>query len=317
MDQNKWFIITDGTSSNYGKPGYVIAEECVSGALRVMVKERATRSQMMYMHPEQLKFISQGEWINYCKNYFERVNGVKDLSVSTEYVIISDKDRKDYGCPGYIQHIMSSPHGNRMTVRVYSPDDPDSIGRSHYLAPEQIESITYNVFHRMLDEIRGRQMIRRGIAASGGDQDGDVVKMRIKEYLNMDYEAVNEVLFSIRTTPKKVIYNRDNHTTTFLWEDDTTTVVRCSEDDEFTEYNGFTAALAKKIYGGTGAIRRTIEDTKSYQSCKKKKKTADPLENTMKDNLQESFKKFYGNLCNTAKKTPPIMGGDANGEDGR
>ena len=242
---------------------------------------------------------------------------MEKLPTGTEYVVISDKSRNDFGCPGYIQRIMIEPQGTCMIVRVYSPDDPDSIGRLHRLVPEQIESISYKVFHRLLDETRSRQTIRQTFALSGADVDGDIIKMRMKEYLNMDYGITNEIFYSSRITPKKVIYNNDNRTTTVLWQDGTTTVVRCSEDDEFTEYNGFISALAKKIYGGTGAVKRIIGDTKSYQSCKKKKRNDNPLENAMQSNLQESFKKFYSNLCNVAKKIPPIMEGvDDNGENG-
>lgn len=266
MDQNRWFVVNDPTSTDYGKPGYIIDQESVSGALRVMVKERAARSEMMYMKPFQLTFVSEGEYLDYCKNYFERVNGVKDLPASTEYIIISDKDRKDYGCPGYIQRVMSAPAGTRMIVRVYSPDDADSIGQGHCLAPEQVESITYKVFHRMLDEIRGRQTIRK--AMENGLSESD--KKNVKEYCKMDMAITNEIFYSSRVTPKKIYYNQDNRTTAVIWQDGTTTVVRCSDDDEFTEYNGFTAALARKIYGGTGAIRRAIDDAKSYQSSKKK-----------------------------------------------
>ena len=195
MDQNKWFVITDRTSVNYGHPGYVVGSGFGSGAVRIMVKERATGSVMMEMHSEQLKFISQDEYLDICKQYFERKNDMKSG--------LSESDKKS-----------------------------------------------------------------------------------IKEYCEMDVAITNELFFSNRVTPKKVIYNQDNLTTTVLWQDGTTTIVRCSRDDEFSEYNGFIAALAKKIYGGTGAIRRAIDDTKSYQSCKKKKKNTNPLENAMKDNLQ-------------------------------
>lgn len=250
---------------------------------------------------------------------------MEKLFTGTKCVIISDRSRNDFGCPGYIQMVMSSPHGTRMTVRVYSSDDPDSFGREHYLAPEQIESISYETFHRLLDEIRSRQTPGQIFALSGADIDGDITKIRVKEYCNMDMAITNEIFYSSRVTPKKVIYNNDNRTTTVLWADGTNTIVRCADDDDFTEYNGFISALAKKIYGGTGAIKKVINNTKSYQSSKKKKKIVannqndlEKAANTIKNsNVGKTFKGFFDTLCDAAKKTPPIMEGvDDNGENG-
>lgn len=60
-------------------------------------------------------------------------------------------------------------------------------------------------------------------------------------------------------TPMRICY--DGLTTVVFWEDGTVTSVRCSEEDKdkFSEYSGFTAALAKKMYGTHGDIVRLIE----------------------------------------------------------
>ena len=59
--------------------------------------------------------------------------------------------------------------------------------------------------------------------------------------------------------PMRICY--DGLTTVVFWEDGTVTSVRCSEadKDKFSEYSGFTAALAKKMYGTHGDIARLIE----------------------------------------------------------
>mgnify|MGYP007106418470 CR=1 FL=1 len=204
---------------------------------------------------------------------------------NTEYVVISDKDRKDYGCPGYIQSIMDGPTGRRMIVRVYTSEDRDSMGTQHCLDPEQIQSATSQVFHRLLKEIKTKRlakneqnyMIKEVIVPSYMDKR----RRETEEYIKNSVRSTFGLYYQQCVTPKKIIYNSDNLTTTVLWADDTTTTVKCSPNDEFSEYNGFIAALAKKIYGGTGPINQVIKHNKSYQRLKKKKKTFEEvLENS-------------------------------------
>lgn len=65
---------------------------------------------------------------------------------------------------------------------------------------------------------------------------------------------------------KRIIYSGKK--TIVLWEDETKTIVGCSEGETFDEFDGFTAALAKKIYGSTCAVKREIKK----KSVKKDKK---------------------------------------------
>lgn len=200
---------------------------------------------------------------------------------NTEYVIISDKGRKDYGCPGYIQRIMDGPAGKRMIVRVYTPEDRDSMGTQHCLDPEQIQSVTSQVFHRLLKETKTKRlakneqnyMIKEVIMPNYMEK----AWREAKEYVENDIRGTFELYPQQCVTPKKIIYNSDNLTTTVLWLDGTTTTVRCSSNDEFSEYNGFVAALAKKVYGGTGPINQLIKRNKSYQKLKKKRKSFEEI----------------------------------------
>lgn len=50
------------------------------------------------------------------------------------------------------------------------------------------------------------------------------------------------------------------------WTDGTKTVVKCNENDEYSEYAGFVAAVAKKMYGGANAINRLIDSKKSFMA---------------------------------------------------
>ena len=195
---------------------------------------------------------------------------------NTEYVVISDKSRKDYGCPGYIQRIMDNPMGKRMIVRVYTPEDQDSMGIQHCLDPVQIQSVTSQVFHRLLKEIKTKRLAKneQNYMIKEVTMPSYMAKYQqvVEKYFKNDTQSTFELYHQQCVTPKKIIYNSDNLTTTVLWFDDTTTIVRCSSNDEFSEYNGFIAALAKKIYGGTGPINQVIKRNRSYQKSKKKKK---------------------------------------------
>lgn len=75
-------------------------------------------------------------------------------------------------------------------------------------------------------------------------------------------------------TPKNIFKN--GLYTTVMWSDGTLTIVKRGEDEPDDEYNAFTAALAKKLYGSTSAVKRIAGMTK-VQS-KKYKESADCAE---------------------------------------
>lgn len=58
----------------------------------------------------------------------------------------------------------------------------------------------------------------------------------------------------------KVIHSNP-HTIVF-WKDSSTTIVCCSDGESYDEYAGFCAALAKKVYGSTGAARRVLNESR-------------------------------------------------------
>ena len=69
--------------------------------------------------------------------------------------------------------------------------------------------------------------------------------------------------------PKKIIYN--NPCTIVIWEDGTKTICRVQKGQEFSEYYGYLACLAKKIYGTNGGVDRRIKSVREYGKEKKKK----------------------------------------------
>ena len=65
---------------------------------------------------------------------------------------------------------------------------------------------------------------------------------------------------------QRIIYSGGK--TIVLWEDGTKTIVGCSEGETYDEFDGFTAALAKKIYGSTCAVKREIRKKSNKQIVK-------------------------------------------------
>lgn len=58
--------------------------------------------------------------------------------------------------------------------------------------------------------------------------------------------------------------------TTVLWKDGTRTIVKCSEDSHFTEYDGFVCAFAKKAFGNNTALKEFVKERTTYQGKGKK-----------------------------------------------
>lgn len=65
----------------------------------------------------------------------------------------------------------------------------------------------------------------------------------------------------------RVIYN--DPATIIFWKDGSKTVVKCAEGEKFSKYNGLTAAIAKRLYGGNAYIKRMVQE--GYDEVAKKK----------------------------------------------
>ena len=73
-------------------------------------------------------------------------------------------------------------------------------------------------------------------------------------------------VFLNRPELDRIIYSGNK--TIVLWKDKTKTIVSCAEGEAYDEFDGFTAALAKKIYGSTCAVKREIRKHKQSSSTK-------------------------------------------------
>lgn len=66
---------------------------------------------------------------------------------------------------------------------------------------------------------------------------------------------------SMNTAPKEVIFSPP--ATIVYWQDGSRTVVKCSEEDEFSEEMGFVLCFMKKWFGNTGKFNDYINDALS------------------------------------------------------
>lgn len=157
------------------------------------------------------------------------------------YIMIRDESRSDNGCPGYIKYV--NPDG-RLAVQIYASTDMDSLGTHYLLDPEQVVAISKPVFQRMLNEC-------------------SKARRDVHDYMQKDSEFTATLHRQFRFAPKEIIYN--DAATIVYWTDGTKTVVKCNENDEYSEYFGFVAAVAKKMYGGANAINRLIDSKKTIR----------------------------------------------------
>ncbi len=193
------------------------------------------------------------------------------------YVIISDRERKDFNCPGYIQSALSSPTGTRIIVRVYSPTDQDSMGTEHCLNVDQVASVDRMTFHKYLSQVTSARKDREnaGKNMTLNEFGKYIANEHTRNFVNrewfagidgircetkVDYNGISRRNNMMKYGVKEIIYN--DAATIVYWTDGTKTVVKCNENDEYSEYAGFVAAVAKKMYGGANAINRLIDSKK-------------------------------------------------------
>ena len=63
-----------------------------------------------------------------------------------------------------------------------------------------------------------------------------------------------------------------------FWKDGTKTVVRLPIGEQPDDYDAFTAALAKKIFGNNSTVKRIVAETVVAPESKKKKKLRKKLD---------------------------------------
>ena len=84
----------------------------------------------------------------------------------------------------------------------------------------------------------------------------DRQSFRLLNYEPADHLNVDRIIFS---PPATIVF----------WKDGTKTVVKCAKGEPFSEYNGFAAALLKKVFGSNSAVKKLIQRKKQYDASAK------------------------------------------------
>lgn len=87
--------------------------------------------------------------------------------------------------------------------------------------------------------------------------------------------------------------------TIVFWKDGTKTVVKCAKGEPFSEYNGFAAALLKKVFGSNSAVKKLIQRKKQHDAPAKANPTA-----SHNADIEQRFEKLvneYEHLKNRAE----------------
>lgn len=98
----------------------------------------------------------------------------------------------------------------------------------------------------------------------GGTNFECFIPLQVKEIAELEFfndpieGAALKMKSSINMTPKDVIFAPP--ATIVYWRDGTKTVVKCSEEDEFSEEMGFVLCFMKKMFGNTGKFNDYIND---------------------------------------------------------
>lgn len=105
-----------------------------------------------------------------------------------------------------------------------------------------IDVITYNNLLRLVDN-----MLNKGIIPT-------ITHDLIADAIRQTYEDRNTTMNAVDA--QKVIFNPP--ATIVFWGDGTKTVVKRMHGEPFDMYHGFTAALAKKVYGNSTRVRKIV-----------------------------------------------------------
>lgn len=98
-------------------------------------------------------------------------------------------------------------------------------------------------------------------------------------------------------TPKKVIYSGGK--TIVIWQDNSKTIVSCGDGDQYDEYAGFCAALAKKIFGTTSAAKRIMNENKKVDISKDLEEVDyEAIKRSIKNALSNAIKECL-NVCSS------------------
>lgn len=128
-----------------------------------------------------------------------------------------------------------------------------------------MDVIDYNSMHRLIDNLLDTNRITPRIH--------DLIADAIRQTYGFRQEDRNTAMTSVNV--KKIIFN--SPATIVFWGDGTKTVVKTMSEESFDMYNGFTAALAKKVYGNSTRVRKIVHNFKDSYYKIHKEETNHPV----------------------------------------
>ena len=93
-------------------------------------------------------------------------------------------------------------------------------------------------------------------------------------------------------TPERIIHS--GPATIVFWNDKTKTVVKCSENDVYDEYEAFCAALAIKMFGSNSHLKKMIHDKTEERTSKKEANVEVKCEDNSLQEALNKLKKAFG-----------------------
>lgn len=136
--------------------------------------------------------------------------------------------------------------------KVYSTDDKVIIGQSGYL-PKGFSGKNATIICRRYSSCLNRYLYTICINETN-DYFTDVSDDSFEQINYIDYPVVSKKSLDI----DKVIFSNDK--TIVFWEDGTKTMVSCMNGDEYDNYDGFCAAVVKKIFGSTANAQKLMSE---------------------------------------------------------
>ena len=129
-------------------------------------------------------------------------------------------------------------------------------------------------------------------------QKGTNLNMRIERrglFLEKDLNVARDFVmdfgkkYGLTSTlePKRIVHS--GPATIVFWNDKTKTVVKCSENDIYDEYEAFCAALAIKMFGSNSHLKKMIRDKTEERTPKKESEVKVKCEDS---SLQEALNKI-------------------------
>ena len=108
--------------------------------------------------------------------------------------------------------------------------------------------------------------------------------------------------------PIKIVQSSDGKFTTVYWGDGNKTVVKCEDGTVSDNYEAFTAALAKKVFGSNSAVKKIVSKTERIKPEILNSKEKDYLMKYVVDNpCYKLWRKTHRFACGSSQKRGKIL----------